>query len=367
MKRTLTILAIAAAMITFVACGKKSHDDQVASPEATVVFPTGDYSGKQDIGIFKVAATTDEHKKILSDLKKERMDLEVSMNKWFDDNGVDPVLLYQGAKVTMLDKAVTARLEANQSAISRLDTTIAEIEKELIDFKITFIDLKVSKTLDGNYKVSGLKILTDKDNPDYARNKDGEIIYYKGKPIIYGEEYRGHGKHQFIPKGFVFGLPELMNEGQVDYHAQSGSLSFSVLNKGVKYTFTGEVKTDEKGESVISGNIEMSDMASGMQLQSEPWKVSLISLPKPLGAKEDLVVTQPKSEDMAGDAGVSGLETSGSLPAPKSIGAKKEGMATTEEPKSEDMAGDAGVSRSETSGKISLPAIVAKEEEEKRE
>ena len=301
MKRTLTILAIAAAMITFVACGKRSHDDQGASPESTVVLPTGDYSGKQEIGIFKVAATTDEHKKILSDLKKERMDLEVSMNKWFDDNEVDPVLLYQGKTVTMLAKAVTARLEANQSAISRLDTTIAEIEKELIDFKINFIDFKVSKTLDGNYKVSGLKIFTDKDNPAYARDENGNIIHYKGKPIIYGEDYPGHGKHQFIPKGFVFGLSELMNEGSMNYHAKSGSLSFSVLNKGVTYAFIGEVKTDEKGESVISGNMVVSE-ESGKELQSEPWKVSLVSLPKPLGAKEDLVVTEPKSEGIAADA-----------------------------------------------------------------
>lgn len=304
MKRTLTILAIAAAMITFVACGKRSHDDQVASPEPTVVFPTGDYSGKQEIGIFKAATTTDEHKKILSDLKKERMDLEVSMNKWLDDNEIDPVLLYQeGTKVTMLDKAVTARLEANQSAISRLDATIAEMEKELIDFKITFIDFGVSKTADGNYKVSGLKIHTDKDQPAYARDKNGDIVLYKGKPIIYGEEYPGHGKHRFIPKGFVFGLSELMNDGSINYDARSGSLSFSVLNKGVTYTFTGEVKTDEKGESAISGNMAVSD-ESGKILQSEPWKVSLMALPKPLGAV-DLVVTQPKSEGMAADAKVS--------------------------------------------------------------
>lgn len=347
MKRTLTILAIAAAMITFVACGKKSHDEPVASPEPTVVFPTGDYSGKQEIGIFKVATTTDEHKKILFDLKKERMDLEVSMNKWLEDNEVDPVLLYQGEKVTMLDKAVTARLEANQSAISRLDATIAEMEKELIDFKITFIDFRVSKTADGNYKVSGLKILTDKDQPAYARDKNGDIVLYNGKPIIYGEEYPGQGKHRFIPKGFAFGLSELMNDGSINYDAKSGSLSFSVLNKGVTYAFIGEVKTDEKGDSAISGNMVVSD-ESGKMLQSESWKVSLMALPKPLGAKDDLVVTQPRSEGMAADAGVARVETSGS----KSLDAITEVKTEPKSPVGEDMAANAGVSEPKVSGPL---------------
>lgn len=284
MKRTLTVLAIAAAMIAFVACGKKSPDNvEVKSPEATVVLPTGIYGDKQEIGIFKVATTTDEDKAALASLKEERKRLsDAELNIL---NGIDEVSLYQGKTASLTDRAVTARFQAIQTAMAKLDPEIQKMEKELIDFKITFIRLSISQENDGNYKVSDLVIRTDKDQPDYARDRDGNIIYLKGKPVVFMKDSKL--VHKNIPAGsFVFDGAELVDGGKVNYNILDGSLQFAMLHKGVKYTFKGRVESKEEGHARISGNMEVTCDSCDHVLQTEQWSVALPAVEESLPLNE---------------------------------------------------------------------------------
>lgn len=288
MKRTLTVLAIAAAMIAFVACGKRSPEEvKEVKPEATIALPTGNYADKQDIGIFKVATTTDEDKAALAGMKEERNRLSgIELNIL---NGIDEVFLYQGKTASLTDRAVTARFQAIQSAMAKLDPEIEKMEKELIDFKITFIRLSVSQESEGNYKVSDLVVRTDKDQPDYARRSDdGSIVYHNGKPIIFMKDSKL--EHKNIPAGsFVFDGAELADGGKINYNALDGSLQFAMLQKGgVKYTFKGRVEPKEEGHAVISGNMEVTCDSCDHVLQTEQWSVSLPAVEEPLPLNEEV-------------------------------------------------------------------------------
>jgi len=275
MKRTLTILAISAAMIAFVACGKKSP--QEVKPEASVVLPVGTYADKQEVTIFKVATTTDEDKATLAGLKKTKGLAEAELVSFVDQNGIDFHLDFQGKPETW--SAIARDYTARVQAMDQLDLQIQEIEKKLIDFKINFMELSISKNNDGDYKVSKIEIHTDKDRLDIAYNSDGEVIRArrgptKGQPVMFMADSKEI--HKNIPNWIsVFDGAELLDGGKINYHAPSGSLRFAMFHKGVKYTFNGRVENQGEGNAVISGNVELTCSSCDHVLQTERWSVAL--------------------------------------------------------------------------------------------